>query len=109
MRRRVTTRTTQIMNPHLRISKCGITVIILWLVLSGFFTSFPFSHSRILFSIFAALGGGEEDLLKQSSLGPILTCQMTKSKLITVSPHSGILQYDTPSGKPMHSSQTSVC
>lgn len=62
-----------------------------------------------MFFVFAALGGGEEDLLKQSSLGPTLTCQMTKSKLITVSPaHSGILQYDTPSGKPMHSSQTSI-
>lgn len=75
-----------------------------------FSTSFQFSYlSVIFFFILSALGGGEEDLLKQSSLGPTLTCQMTKSKLITVSPaHSDILQYETPSGKPMCSSQTSV-
>lgn len=62
----------------------------------------------IIFFIFTALGGGEEDLLKQSSLGPTLTCQMTKSKLITARPaHSGVLQWDIPSEKPVHSSQTS--
>lgn len=55
-----------------------------------------------MFVTFAALGGGEEDLLKQSSLGPTLTCQMTRSKLIRVSPaHSGILHDDNPSGNPV--------
>lgn len=66
------------------------------------FCIIPFSHLPDAFVTFAALGGGEEDLLKQSSLGPTLTCQMTRSKLITVSPaHSGILHDDNPSGNPV--------
>lgn len=102
MRRRVTTRTTQIMNPHLLISKCGITLINFVVGYVCYFTSFPFHVCLIHFSTFAALGGGEEDLLKQSSLGPTLTCQMTRSKLITVSPaHKGILNNDNPSGNPV--------
>lgn len=102
MRRRVTTRTTQIMNPHLLISKCGITLINFVAGCVCYFTSFPFHVCLIYFSTFAALGGGEEDLLKQSSLGPTLTCQMTRSKLITVSPaHKGILNNDNPSGNPV--------
>lgn len=45
-----------------------------------FNTALTFTFICYIFFIFTALGGGEEDLLKQSSLGPTLTCQMTKSK-----------------------------
>lgn len=62
----------------------------------------PFSHLPDTFVTFAALGGGEEDLLKQSSLGPTLTCQMTRSKLVAVSPaQSGFLHDDNASGNPV--------
>lgn len=80
MKKRVTTRTTQIMNPHLQISKCGINMVILQLHLCVFL-HYSYLHIHLLLLlIFTVLGGGEEDLLKQSSLGPTLTCQMTKSK-----------------------------